>query len=151
MQAFNNIDNKDITQSNKTIKFYAIYGLLLLSIILISGSAINHYRSYDSKYVSTIAKVNEASCERHAINRSHDEYYCILDVGYNFSGKKLTATLFDNTNEIYYPNDEILIHVEKTNPANIYIPVISNEGITLLFGIGGFISFMFSMGIAYLS
>lgn len=135
----------EITFSN--IVFCSVVSV---GITLLIYGILYHFYLYETDFIPIKALIVEATCDRIIVNRTRDEYYCLMTIEYKVDGKTISNTLQTHGSNIYYVGTELSIYVNRNNPVDMYIPFVSQKLLVLLLIFFGIVTIIVASGIAFL-
>ena len=140
----------DIEWSRQNI----LYGIcVILSILLVAYGLAIHFSTFSETYYPEVATVTYVDCNRFPVNNHRSEYHCV--VGIEYPDTPDSTDMIDNSltfidSEPFFQGDLIEILVDRTNPLNIEVKVVSDQNLAIVYCICGLLLLTVVTGIRFM-
>ena len=125
----NNADTLNIIPKFEWSGSNISYAIMIAFCSVLAIFSIYMYFDSHKQYISTVATITNVDCNKFRINNDRNEYHCVTGITYSPFGpdKKYDNSLMFVDSETFNVGDKINILVDRYNPLNIKIQVVSDQ------------------------
>jgi hypothetical protein len=124
-----------------------------IALILIAYSLVLHFSNLNATYYREIATVTYVDCNRFPVNNHRDEYHCVVGIKYPTypnSTKMTENSLTFIDSDKFFEGDQFEIMIDRTNPLNIEVRVISDHNLAIIYFVCGLLLLIIATGIKFM-
>jgi hypothetical protein len=108
-----------------------MYALSIGLVLIVLGIVLRD--RIDPMYVPVVARITAVDCKRYIVNRRTNEYHCTVGLQYMFGKKHIQTSIQTHGSAGHYVGTEMVVYVDKSNPINLYVPMIPRN--TMIMGL----------------